>query len=95
MANSPIPHPTGGDIEVVVEDAAAKQQHRRQHSMDKDAEKPTIGPASTVNKINAGDDDEMSVVGYVPSTCRQFLAILLVVCTAGMAALVFYWKKVN
>ena len=47
------------------------------------------------NMVNPGEDDEMRVYGYRPSLCRQFLAIVLVVVSGGLAGLVFYWKKVN
>ena len=56
------------------------------------ARSDTSGPS---NRVNVGDDDEMQLVGFAPSKPRIMIAILAVVFSAGLAALVFYWKKVS
>ena len=104
MANSPIPHPTCSNNDVVVEDAV-KQQQQQQHQRPTStspvngsvsmAARGSPGSSGAKNKINVGEDDEMTVIGYAPSVCRQFLAMVILICTGGLAGLVFYWKKVR
>ena len=57
--------------------------------------KPSTPRFDAGNRVNVGDDDEMEVIGYVPSKPRMLLALLAVVFSAGLVALVFYWKKVR
>ena len=97
MANSPIPHPTCSDTDVVGDAAKQQQQHHHPASPVNGsmADKAPHRPTTPSNKINVGEDDEMTVIGYVPSALKQFLAVVIVILSAGLAALVFYWKKVR
>ena len=107
MANSPIPpipHPTTIENDVAVDlpkqdrGGGGNAANRRDASFTANGvttspSKPTSLP-NPGHRVNVGEDDEMEIIGYVPSKLRMLLAILALVFSAGLVALVFYWKKV-
>jgi len=108
MANSPIPampQPSNPDNDVIDNlgkhraEGGGGGEGSDQHvnpcakGVSASPSKPSTPRFDAGNRVNVGDDDEMEVIGYVPSKPRMLLALLAVVFSAGLVALVFYWKK--